>query len=105
MGEEEIKYNMAEFDTDKDGKISREEQEFAKLRYEEDRMNRRQYHQRQMAWTALVTMIIFTAFLFMPVIPDERIKLLSDISSMFYIAQAGIVGAFMGVTAWMNVKK
>ena len=93
------------FDVDGDGEVSEVEVEVAKLQYEEERMNRRQAAQRQMAWTALVTMILFTAFLFMPAIPDARIKLLSEISAMFYIAQAGIVGAFMGVTAWMNVKK
>lgn len=103
MGDNE--YNITDYDMDHDGKITEEDKEIAKLKYEEERLNRRQYHQRQMAWTALWAMILFTIFLFMPIIPDARIKLLSEISSMFYIAQAGIVGAFLGVTAWMNVKK
>ena len=39
--------------------------------------------------------------LFMPFIPDERIKLLGSVSDLFYITGAGIVGAYMGVSAWM----
>ena len=38
--------------------------------------------------------------MFTPIIPDERIQLLSDISNLFYLAQAGIVGAFMGFAAF-----
>ena len=57
-------------------------------------------HQRNMAWTALVSMILFTAIMFTPIVPDDRIKLLTDISNLFYLAQAGIVGAFMGFAAF-----
>ena len=45
-------------------------------------------------------MVGFTAIMFSPIIPDERIKLLSDVSNLFYLAQAGIVGAFMGFAAF-----
>ena len=34
----------------------------------------------------------------------ERVKALSDISNLFYISGAGIVGAYMGTTAWMSRK-
>ena len=37
-------------------------------------------------------------------IPIERVTALSDISNLFYISGAGIVGAFMGTTAWMGRK-
>jgi len=43
---------------------------------------------------------LFTIVMFTPIVPDERIKLLTDISSLFYLAQAGIVGAFMGFAAF-----
>lgn len=102
MGKDD--YSIEDYDMDKDGKIDKEDYEFAKLKYEEERQNRRQYHQRRMAWVAIMAIVLFTAFLFLPVVPDARIKLLGDISSMFYIAMAGIVGAFMGVTAWMSKK-
>jgi hypothetical protein len=47
---------------------------------------------------------LFTAALFTPWIPLERIEALSDISNLFYISGAGIVGAYMGTTAWMSRK-
>jgi len=40
----------------------------------------------------------------MPFIPDERIKLLSSVSDIFFITIAGIVGSYMGVSAWMSRK-
>ena len=92
-------------DVNNDGKVNQFDLEIAKLKYEEERMSRLQYHQRQMAWIALGSMLVFTLFLFMPMVPDTRIALLSDVSNLFYLAQAGIVGAFMGAAAIMNTKK
>jgi hypothetical protein len=59
---------------------------------------------RRMAWVAMISMIIFSGFLFLPIIEVERVKALADLLGMFYIAQAGVVGAYMGVTAWMSKK-
>ena len=62
--------------------------------------------QRQMAWVAMGSIIVFTLILFLPIVPDERVKLLGDLSSLFYVAMAGVVGAYMGMTAYMaNGKK
>jgi len=47
---------------------------------------------------------IFTFMMFVPWVSIERINALSDISNLFYISGAGIVGAYMGTTAWMNRK-
>ena len=44
----------------------------------------------------------FTAAMFF--IPLERVQALADISNLFYISGAGIVGAYMGTTAWMARK-
>ena len=57
--------------------------------------------QRQMAWTAMGSMLIFTLAVFLPIFPDARIKALSDLFGLFYIGQAGVVGAYMGMTAYM----
>jgi hypothetical protein len=57
--------------------------------------------QRQMAWTAMGSMIVFTLAVFLPIFPDARIKALSDLFGLFYIGQAGVVGAYMGMTAYM----
>ena len=92
------KYN--DKDLNGDGVVSDDELDEWKQSEEVKRLNRKQMHQRNMAWTALVSMILFTAIMFTPIVPDERIKLLTDISNLFYLAQAGIVGAFMGFAAF-----
>jgi hypothetical protein len=61
--------------------------------------------QRRMAWVAMISMLVFTAALFLPIFPDGRIKALADLFGLFYIGQAGVVGAYMGMTAYMNVRK
>ncbi len=91
-------------DVDGDGKIEQDDIEAVKAIEEIDRMNRRQMSQRKMAWVAMWSMILFTLLLFSPLIPESRVNALSDLLGLFYIAQAGVVGAFLGVTAWMNKK-
>lgn len=58
--------------------------------------------QRYMAWVALSSMLGVTCILFSPIISDSRVQALADLLGLFYIAQAGIVGAYMGITAWMS---
>ena len=65
-------------------------------------MSRKHLAQLRMARWSLIGMGVFTAMLFMPFIPDDRIELLTDVSDLFYITGAGLVGAYMGVSAWMS---
>jgi hypothetical protein len=55
-----------------------------------------------MARYTLISMGIFTVAMFF--VDLERVKALSDISNLFYLSGAGIVGAYMGTTAWMSKK-
>jgi hypothetical protein len=57
-----------------------------------------------MAWIAMFSMLAFTIFLFLPIIPDSRVKALADLLGLFYIGQASVVGAYMGFTAYMSRK-
>ena len=50
----------------------------------------------------LMSMGVFTAAMFF--VSVERVNALSDISNLFYLSGAGIVGAYMGTTAWMARK-
>ena len=94
------KYN--EYDLDGDGIVSDEEIENAKAIKETETQLRKQLAQLRMARYTLVAMGVFTFAMF--VIDIERVKALSDISNLFYLSGAGIVGAYMGTTAWMNRK-
>ena len=51
-----------------------------------------------------VLLIIFTLLVFLPIFPDSRINALADLFGLFYIGMAGVVGAYMGMTAYMSRK-
>ena len=63
---------------------------------------RKQIAQLRMARYTLIGMGVFTAAMFF--MPIEKINALSDISNLLYISGAGIVGTYMGTTAWMARK-
>ncbi len=90
----------AEYDEDGDGIVSDDElshvTEIKKLEHD----LRKQRAQRRMATASLVGMGVFTIALFL--VDIDRVKALSDVSNLFYISGAGIVGAYMGASAIMN---
>tara|TARA_R100000234_G_scaffold107407_1_gene78457 strand:- start:1004 stop:1276 length:273 start_codon:yes stop_codon:yes gene_type:complete len=86
------------FDVDGDGSVTVEEIQVISNVEKTD-------SQRRMAWTAMIVMIVFTALLFLPIFPDGRIKALSDLFGLFYVGMASVVGAYMGMSAWMSKKK
>ena len=98
--QKESKY--AEYDEDGDGIVSDAELSHIKSIKETETALRKNLAQLRMARFTLIAMGVFTAAMFF--IPLERVTALADISNLFYISGAGIVGAYMGTTAWMNRK-
>ena len=92
------------YDVDGDGKVSDNDIEDMEKIQEIERDNKKQSAQRRMAWVAIWSMIVFTVVLFSPIVSDQRVQALADLLGLFYIAQAGVLGAFMGVSAWMSRK-
>jgi len=96
--------DMADYsrmDLNQNGVVSEEEITVVK----EMRASEKMDAQRHMAWVAMVSMIFFTMVVFLPIFPDGRIQALSDLFGLFYIGQAGVVGAYMGMTAYMSKKR
>ena len=88
------------YDIDGDGIVSDDEfSHMADIKKLEHDL-RKQRAQRRMATASLVAMGIFTGAMF--VVDVERVKALADISNLFYISGAGIVGAYMGASAFMS---
>ena len=96
----ESKYN--DYDIDGDGIVSDEELAHAKEIKETETALRKNLAQLRMARYSLIAMGAFTFAMFF--VDVERVKALADISNLFYLSGAGIVGAYMGTTAWMNKK-
>lgn len=104
MAQKKLEKNsdFAQYDMDGDGIVTDEELEHAKLIKETERQLRKSLAQLRMARFTLIAMGVFTGAMFF--VPIERVEALSDISNLFYISGAGIVGAYMGTTAWMSRK-
>ena len=94
------KYN--EYHLDGDGIVSDAELSNMKEIKETETALRKNLAQLRMARDTLIAMGVFTAAMFF--IDVDRVKALADISNLFYLSGAGIVGAYMGTTAWMNKK-
>ena len=93
-----------DYDFNNDGGVSDAEIERAKeIREFEDR-SRKHLAQLRLARYSLIGMGVYTILLFMPFVPDSRIKLLSEISPLLFISLSGVVGAYMGFTTWMDRK-
>ena len=96
--------NFDKYDLDGDGVVSDKElsniEKIEQLEMQEEKADA----QRRMAWISLLSMIVFTLLVFMPIFPDSRIKALADLFGLFYIGMAGVVGAYMGMTAYMSRK-
>lgn len=98
--------NREEVDLNHNGVIEQSELDASNQMLELELREEKAETQKLMAWTAMGSMILFTGLLFtpLPLFDTERISSLADVLDVFYIAQAGIVGAYMGITAWMSRK-
>ena len=98
--EKNSKYNQ--FDLDEDGTVSDEEIKRSQDMLEIELREEKSEAQKKMAWVAMGSMIVFSAILFTPMVSESRVSALADLLGLFYIAQTGVVGAYMGVSAWMS---
>lgn len=92
---------LDKYDINQTGEITREDVELKIQILERELADQRNHAQRRMAWTAMISMVVVTMVTFLP-IPGINTSILSDILPLFYVAQAGVVGAYMGFTTWMN---
>ena len=82
-------------DIDNDGTITSDDvQNFTTLNKDKN--------QAQLAWVSMLAMVVCTIALFLPWIPDERVRLLENVLDIFYLAHASIVGFYFGAQAYMS---
>ena len=60
--------------------------------------------QRYMAISAFVLMLVITVIFCTPIIPVERVTVLSGLISSMYFALSSLVGFYMGCTVWASKK-
>ena len=90
------------FDFNKNGNLSQEEIRDAKELVALELAEEKAETQRKFGWVSMVSIIGFTGLLFSPVVSVERVTALSGAIDMFYISMAGVIGAVVGVTAWIS---
>jgi hypothetical protein len=98
-----------ELDENEDGILSDEElmkaekiAEIEARRAAEKDRDAKEDQLRQMAWVAMISMLLFTIVLFLPFLPVERVIALDNLLQMFYIAQDGLVASFFCSSAYMS---
>ena len=89
-------------DLDQDGTVSDEELEKADRILEMEIAEEKSDSQRRMAWVCLLSVLVLTVLLVSPAVAEIRVDALSDLVGLFYISMAGVIGAHMGVQAWMS---
>ena len=92
----------SQYDLDGDGTITDEELSHAKEIKQEEAELRKLLAQRRMATATLMAMGGFTVAMFF--VDIDQVNALGDISNLFYLSGAGIVGAYMGTSVWMSKK-
>lgn len=97
-----VKTRFEKFDEDKDGALSQEEAIKAQTVIDLENKDKKEDQLRRMAWIAMISMLVCTIVIFLPFIPEERIKVVEAIIQTFYIAQAGVVATFFGANAYMT---
>lgn len=83
-----------DIDMNGDGKV--DEKEYAI--YERKATNR-----RKLAWVSLIAMIV-TAFCIMFLVPETKLERIKDMLDLYWISLGGIVGAYVGMSAWASKK-
>ena len=97
----ELQSKYEKFDLNNDGIISDDRaKEMVDLELREEKSEA----QKMMAWLAIIIMVVTTVVLFTPLISDSRVNALSDLLGLFYFSMCGIVGTYMGATAFMHHK-
>lgn len=99
MEKKNSRYN---FDVDGDGIVSEADLKRKEEIIEFENKDLKEDQLRKMAWIAMLSMVVFTAFLFLPIVPTDRVTALGNILQMFYIAQAGVVATFFGANAYLQ---
>ena len=96
------KSRFESLDLDSDGTVSDDELEKADRILEMEIVEEKSDSQRRMAWVCLLSVLVLTVLLVSPAVAETRVDALSDLVGLFYISMAGVIGAHMGVQAWMS---
>lgn len=91
-----------DYDLNRDGDVSQEELTKSTDVLELELREEKAQTQKRISWVSLFSIIIVTSILVSPLVTDSRVEALGSLLSMFYLAQASIIGFYFGATAYMS---
>ena len=100
----EIGSDYNQYDMDGDGVVTDDELEQAKDIKRTETELRKDLAQLRMARYTLIFMGLYALFLASPWCSPEKLDGLAAVTDLIFLSGAGIVGAYMGMSAWMNKK-
>ncbi len=95
---------IKQYDLNNDGTITDEEMKRATEILELELREEKAEAQKRMSWVSILSMVLFTAILFTPIVSESRVSALGDLLGLFYLGQASIVGFYFGAQAYMSRK-
>ena len=104
MPKQNIQELLKKYDLNNSGDVTEEEMKRATEILELELREEKAEAQKHMSWVSILSMVLFTAVLFTPVVSESRVAALGDLLGLFYLGQASIVGFYFGAQAYMSRK-
>jgi hypothetical protein len=104
LPKQNIQELLKKYDLNNSGDVTEEEMKRATEILELELREEKAEAQKRMSWVSILSMVLFTAVLFTPVVSESRVSALGDLLGLFYLGQASIVGFYFGAQAYMSRK-
>jgi len=97
--------DWSRFDLNKNGDMTAEEVSLAKDLIELELREEKALAQKNMAWVALIFLILYSVLPIIPYVTADRLSFISDMSGVVMLSFASIIGFYFGATAYMSKPK
>ena len=92
-------------DSNGDGIESEKELQMRERMIRLENQDKKEDQQRYMVWFSALSVTAFIVVLMLPIVPLDRLNMLSSIASTWVISNMGIIGAFIASNAFKKQEK
>tara|TARA_Y100000004_G_scaffold142914_1_gene162563 strand:- start:14025 stop:14354 length:330 start_codon:yes stop_codon:yes gene_type:complete len=92
-------------DSNGDGIVSDQELQMRERMIRLENQDKKEDQQRYMVWFSALSVTAFIVVLMLPIVPLDRLDMLSSIASTWVISNMGIIGAFIASNAFKKQEK
>ena len=85
-----------------DGIVSDQELQMRERMIRLETQDKKEDQQRYMVWFSAISVTAFIIILMLPIVPLDRLNMLSSIASTWVISNMGIIGAFIASNAFVK---